>query len=45
MALDLKNYLDSDLLSEDNKYVATIPDIADIYFDDTISFLKQLQLK
>ena len=39
---DLKNYLESDLLSEDNKYVATIPDISDIYFDDTISFLKQL---
>lgn len=39
---NLKSYLLSDLLSESSNFLTTISNISDIYFQDTISFLKQL---
>ena len=39
---NLKSYLLTDDLSESNNFLTTISDISDIYFEDTISFLKQL---
>lgn len=39
---DLKSYLLTDILSESSNFLTTISDISDIHFQDTISFLKQL---
>jgi len=39
---NLKSYLLNDILSDSCNFLTTISDITDIYFEDTISFLKQL---
>ena len=39
---NLKSYLTSDIFAESSNFLTTISDISDIHFQDTISFLKEL---